>query len=395
MNRIEHSGDFPVPPQMIDANNEAWRFLTKRGNWWTDNDKLAIAREARNARHCGFCQKRKAALSPMMVTGEHDSTEVLAREVIDVVHRIVTDSSRLSGSFIGSLSPVIDAPAYVELLASVVFVLNVDDLHRGIGLTLKPLPKGKNLEPDKYLPQKRVGDVGWVPILDHPPPDAELDLYDDLLATPTYVLRALSVVPDAVRCQRYMENRYYLAPADVVNVKNNGDKSLNRQQIELVATRVSTNNECFYCSASHSLMLKVSADESDNDIDVGRSVLEGADDAGIEAASDLVTFVDALMFEGDESIAQARNGLVQKVGERGVVDTAGLVGSFQRMNRIANATGMPLDAAVNAMSLDKQNELGLREFDSAHGTNKPRPLLSWIMRKSRLTLFRLLASRSG
>ena len=59
-------------------------------------------------------------------------------------------------------------------------------------------------------------------------------------------LRAMSLVPDAVRCLNEQSRAYYMPVADVADPSTNGGKTLTRQQIELVAGRVSLLNECFY-----------------------------------------------------------------------------------------------------------------------------------------------------
>ena len=53
-----------------------------------------------------------------------------------------------------------------------------------------------------------------------------------------------------------------------------------------------------------------------------------------------------------------------------VVDAAGIVANFERMTRIADATGIPLDPPVNALASDVQDDLGLREFRSSAATKR-------------------------
>ena len=50
------------------------------------------------------------------------------------------------------------------------------------------------------------------------------------------------------------------------------------------------------------------------------------------------------------------------------VDTAAVIGSFNVVDRIADATGIPLDPAMDAMSRDVRDELGLGHFASAANT---------------------------
>ena len=50
------------------------------------------------------------------------------------------------------------------------------------------------------------------------------------------------------------------------------------------------------------------------------------------------------------------------------VDAAAVIGSFNVVDRIADATGIPLDPAMDAMSRDVRDELGLGHFASAANT---------------------------
>jgi hypothetical protein len=60
------------------------------------------------------------------------------------------------------------------------------------------------------------------------------------------VIRALSQVPNAVREWLAVSDAQYL-PIDVIrNPAADTDRVLNRMQIEIVAGRVSSHNECFY-----------------------------------------------------------------------------------------------------------------------------------------------------
>ena len=53
------------------------------------------------------------------------------------------------------------------------------------------------------------------------------------------------------------------------------------------------------------------------------------------------------------------------------MDTAAVIGNFQRMVRIADATGIPLDAPVGALSAEIRDELDLGSFASAANTPDP------------------------
>lgn len=64
--------------------------------WFIGLERVDIAREARYTTSCALCHKRKAALSPFSVDGEHDTVTNLPRDVVDATHRLVTDTGRLT-----------------------------------------------------------------------------------------------------------------------------------------------------------------------------------------------------------------------------------------------------------------------------------------------------------
>ena len=59
-----------------------------------------------------------------------------------------------------------------------------------------------------------------------------------------YIRRALSLVPDLTRVLGRMMRSHYVRIEDMVDPKAGRD--LDRMQLELVASRVSALNECFY-----------------------------------------------------------------------------------------------------------------------------------------------------
>lgn len=67
-----------------------------------------------------------------------------------------------------------------------------------------------------------------------------------------------------------------------------------------------------------------------------------------------------------------------------MVDAAGVIANFQRMVRIADGTGIPLDEPVAMLTTDIREELGLNHYGSADRTPLPntfkRVLLAWFSR---------------
>lgn len=58
----------------------------------------------------------------------------------------------------------------------------------------------------------------------------------------------------------------------------------------------------------------------------------------------------------------ARRTVVETMSSGAMVDAAAVVSNFQRMVRIADATGIPLGEGLEAMSQDVREELDLGRF---------------------------------
>jgi hypothetical protein len=57
---------------------------------------IAIAAETRHALSCAPCRRRKERLSPTAIEGKHDSLGASSEIIVEVVHRVRTDTGRLS-----------------------------------------------------------------------------------------------------------------------------------------------------------------------------------------------------------------------------------------------------------------------------------------------------------
>ena len=110
-------------------------------------------------------------------------------------------------------------------------------------------------------------------------------------------------------------------------------------------------------------MLRASIEHSGSDAAL-RGIAEGAKvgDAGIEHGERLTAFADAAVGSDPPSLATARNALRAAAGPDVVVDAAAVIGNFERMVRIADGTGIPLDNVVSAMASDLREALGINDY---------------------------------
>jgi hypothetical protein len=224
-----------------------WQQLASPGNWWTGAERVAIAQETRNAVGCGYCTERKQALSPYNFPGEHQHSSALDPVAVDAVHRIITDQARITQAWIDeNAAQGFSEEKYVELLGVAVAVFSIDEFNRGLGLPAEPLPQAISGEPDHYRPALATRGTGFVSML--PSKGGAIGKESDLWADGrgANVLRALSLVPDAVRGWFLVASGQYLSMQAMTNFSGDLGRSLNRMQMEIVAGRVSSINECFY-----------------------------------------------------------------------------------------------------------------------------------------------------
>lgn len=76
----------------------------------------------------------------------------------------------------------------------------------------------------------------------------------------------------------------------------------------------------------------------------------------------LLAFAEAMVGEDNTALAQARQAVVQALGPAAMVDAAGVASNFERMVRIADATGISLDDRMAAASKEVRETLHLERF---------------------------------
>jgi len=120
-------------------------------------------------------------------------------------------------------------------------------------------------------------------------------------------------------------------------------------------------------------MLRWSADLSDTAIDlnvVNGDVTERSD---VAFTNELMQFAEAIASRDEAALTVARNRLAELAGPEIVVDAAAIAGNFQRMVRIADSIGIPIDQSRLPLMNEAAEALNLRRFASATHT----PRLSW------------------
>ena len=89
---------------------------------------------------------------------------------------------------------------------------------------------------------------------------------------------------------------------------------------------------------------------------------EAAATSRVEHGTILIAFAEAMVGDDDAALIHARQAVIEVLGPAAMVDAAGVASNFERMVRIADATGIQLDARMEALSREVRDQLGLERF---------------------------------
>jgi hypothetical protein len=195
---------------------------------------------------CQLCRDRKEALSPFSVSGVHDHLGELSEPAIEAIHRIRTDSGRLAENWYqGLVADGLSDGHYVELVAVVSTVASLDTFTRALGLPLRELPNPVEGEPAHRHPDGAKQTIAWmrtlrpedIPAGDYTPYSDEYD--------PFNIHMALSLVPEEAEAFRDLDEANYL-PQMAIRDFATEYRAISHVQMELLAARVASLNQCFY-----------------------------------------------------------------------------------------------------------------------------------------------------
>ena len=115
-------------------------------------------------------------------------------------------------------------------------------------------------------------------------------------------------------------------------------------------------------------MLRASSRTREESVDFA-ALMEGDVESGIPHGTELVRFAEAVVAGGAAERGTARRALAGAMGAEALVDAAGVVSNFERMVRIADATGIPI-GDMTKEDLVLVRELGIERFNP--GTERTR-----------------------
>ena len=214
--------------------------LADPGTWGTGAQRLAIAREVRQACYDAGIQEEPED------TGPPGDVELPGPVCATVRKLAVTPKDFLEDSYEEARNGGLSDEEYVEVLGIVSRLTDMDVFARGIGVPLRPLPAARGGRPSRHRPRVAKKEMAWVPTVPNLPEGGEeaAEIYGEDYRP--YIIRSLSLVPDEMRRHLELEEVQYLPMKNVFVADYRHHEGFTRAQVELIAGRVSALNECFY-----------------------------------------------------------------------------------------------------------------------------------------------------
>ncbi len=114
-------------------------------------------------------------------------------------------------------------------------------------------------------------------------------------------------------------------------------------------------------------MLRESAKASNVAVDL-RVVTNSGLDSGVPHGGVLLAFADAVTGTDGAALRRAREAIVEQLGAGALVEIAAIAANFSMNDRVANATGIPMEGLFFKTSVDYRKELGINDFPSARNS---------------------------
>lgn len=208
MERPEHA-----TPE-IDAILRAVEAICRPGSFLNGEERLFVARAAREFR-----------------LGETPTNPLLPRAVIDAVRHLAVEPWAITDSHVFEWDVAgLHKLAYLEIVSIVARMAALDAWTDGVGMPAPRLP----VTVDRGFPIAVVDraartTTAWVPIVGVPRADTAMSALPEEAASIDDLLRTL-----------------YLPPELIMATDADSERLLSRPQIELIAARTSSINECVY-----------------------------------------------------------------------------------------------------------------------------------------------------
>lgn len=118
-------------------------------------------------------------------------------------------------------------------------------------------------------------------------------------------------------------------------------------------------------------------------------------DGGVAHGALLSDFATAAVSGDAAALQRTRQEILDRLGSEELVDAAALVAHYEKMDRIADSTGIPLDTPMQVLGGELRDSLGIGNFTSAQNTKVAGPVVSALQRALRAVMIPVLKHLSN
>jgi alkylhydroperoxidase family enzyme len=232
--------ELPIRDAVLKAHAALLEHWASPGTWWSATERFAIVNEVRTA---WDADQLSPWVRPSTVDGLVADDHVLPAAVVDIIWRITNHTSTLTRDWYDSFVPdQVSAEQYVEVLSLVSMANMVDRFADSLSMDRLALSEPRAGEPSRYRPDGVEIARHWVPTASledtHWSPDMPMEAPN--------VRRTLNLVPAEAAILWMLIDAHYIAGGILSELDSGRNWSIERPHFELLATRTSALNECFY-----------------------------------------------------------------------------------------------------------------------------------------------------
>jgi hypothetical protein len=220
-----------VRQDLVRAHNQGIAALSKPGTWWTGAQRRELAITAQLA----ISESEPVApwVGVSTVANKLSASLTAPKIAHDVIYRISRHAATLTRDWYEKVTAEINPLAFVELCGIACTIAPVMAFRRSLGLPAIEVGLAESGQPSNKEPENIVAaQLNWVPVVGPADKDAA-------------VVQAFTAVPETNRVIWAMADAQYIPDKEMID-PNWTRGTLSRVQMELIATRVSQQRECFY-----------------------------------------------------------------------------------------------------------------------------------------------------
>jgi len=220
--------DLNVPENLLDAFNSCWERIAESGEWWTGKERIAILEEVRKVREEG-----QPGVGLPLSDLSDDPSPIISPLVCEVVRMVTSNAHEIDDKWAKQAIAYIGEGKYSELVSLVVNILPIDVFCLLLERPVVSLPVPKNGKPSELIPDGLADGGAFVP------------WRAENWVGPN-VARALSFVPKDNAIRMKLVESMYAGSDKFISMIWDDNEPLDRSQVEIIAARTSSINECFY-----------------------------------------------------------------------------------------------------------------------------------------------------